>query len=154
MSPSRAQPGTMEDPDQSPKFDGDRRVNGVIAAAMDVPPNSFMPKHGACPLRWAAGTALHQRPYRVLLTAGGWVHMRAGLNLKMNHEFSLAELPVDLAAVLRDYDVDNSGSVSVAELVAGAQLMRQQAKKVRSWQACLHSGQQGLTRPACTRRTS
>jgi hypothetical protein len=49
----------------------------------------------------------------------------------MNHEFHLAELPVDLAAVLRDYDVDGSGSVSVAELVAGAQLMRQQAKKVR-----------------------
>ena len=55
-----------------------------------------------------------------------------GLSLKMNHEFSLSELPLDLAAVLRDYDVDNSGSVSVAELVAGAQLMRQQAKKVRA----------------------
>ena len=59
------------------------------------------------------------------------MHMLAGLSLKMNHEFSLADLPVDLAAVLRDYDVDGSGSVSVAELVAGAQLMRQQAKKVR-----------------------
>ena len=57
--------------------------------------------------------------------------MRAGLALKMNHEFSLSDLPTELAAVLRDYDVDNSGSVSVAELVAGAQLMRQQAKKVR-----------------------
>ena len=65
--------------------------------------------------------------------------MHAGLSLKMNHEFSLAELPLDLAAVLRDYDVDNSGSVSVAELVAGAQLMRQQAKKVRGrWRARLH----------------
>ena len=53
----------------------------------------------------------------------------------MNHEFSLSDLPVELAAVLRDYDVDNSGSVSVAELVAGAQLMRQQAKKVRA-QSC------------------
>ena len=46
------------------------------------------------------------------------------------HEFVLAELPEDLAAVLADYDVDESGTVSVAELVAGAQLMRQQAKKV------------------------
>ena len=62
----------------------------------------------------------------------GWLRMHAGLSIKMNHEFSLSDLPNDLAAVLRDYDVDNSGSVSVAELVAGAQLMRQQAKKVRS----------------------
>jgi hypothetical protein len=58
--------------------------------------------------------------------------MHAGLSLKMNHEFSLSDLPNELSAVLRDYDVDNSGSVSVAELVAGAQLMRQQAKKVRA----------------------
>ena len=61
--------------------------------------------------------------------------MRAGMSFKstLNHEFSLANLPEELAAVLRDYDVDNSGSVSVAELVAGAQLMRQQAKKVRAY---------------------
>ena len=65
-------------------------------------------------------------------TIGAGLKLQAGLALKMNHEFSLAELPPDLAAVLRDYDVDNSGSVSVSELVAGAQLMRQQAKKVRS----------------------
>ena len=42
-----------------------------------------------------------------------------------SHEFILAELPQDLALVLADYDIDNSGTVSVAELVAGAQLMRQ-----------------------------
>ena len=61
-----------------------------------------------------------------------WLRMHAGLSLKMNHEFSLSDLPSELSAVLRDYDVDNSGSVSVAELVGGAQLMRQQAKKVRT----------------------
>ena len=79
----------------------------------------------------AAQSHLLRRAVGTALTSRGWVRMHAGLNLKMNHEFVLAELPVELAAVLGDYDVDNSGSVSVAELVAGAQLMRQQVKKVR-----------------------
>ena len=39
--------------------------------------------------------------------------------------------------MLADYDVDGSGTVSVAELVAGAQLMRQQAKKVCACAAAL-----------------
>ena len=82
----------------------------------------------------------------------GWMRMHAGLSLKMNHEFSLSDLPAELSAVLRDYDVDNSGSVSVAELVAGAQLMRQQAKKVLA-RNCRTRSQTCLSRPdAC--RTS
>ena len=60
--PSRAQPGTMEDPNERPKFDGGRRASGVIAAAIDVPPTSFVPEHGARPLRWAVSTLLGQRP--------------------------------------------------------------------------------------------
>ena len=58
--------------------------------------------------------------------------MCASTALQRNHEFVLSELPSELATVLQDYDVDNSGTVSVVELVAGAQLMRQQAKKVRT----------------------
>ncbi len=78
----------------------------------------------------------------------------AGLALKMNHEFHLSDLPIELAAVLRDYDVDQSGSVSVAELVAGAQLMRQQAKKVRGRAAVCRARSQVVPSSLAQRATN
>ena len=45
------------------------------------------------------------------------------------NEFILSELPADLALVLADFDVDGNGTVSVAELVTAATLMRSQARK-------------------------
>jgi hypothetical protein len=73
-----------------------------------------------------AETAPLTRP-RVLVALGVF----ATTALQRHPEFVLSELPADLAGTLQEYDVDNSGTVSVTELVAGAQLMRQQAKKVR-----------------------
>ena len=46
-----------------------------------------------------------------------------------HHEFALSDLPVDLASVLADYDVNGDGTITVAELAAGAELLRRQTKK-------------------------
>ena len=51
---------------------------------------------------------------------------------KTNHQFQLSEMPQDLGDALREYDVDGDGVVTVAEIAAGAHLLRKQADKVRA----------------------
>ena len=49
----------------------------------------------------------------------------------ISHQFVLADMPQDLCDALKEYDLDGDGAVTVAEIAAGARLLRKQADKVR-----------------------
>jgi hypothetical protein len=69
---------------------------------------------------------------------------------KTNHsQFLLSEMPQDLRDALTEYDVDGDGIVTVAEIAAGAHLLRKQADKVR---AAHLGGGFGVARAACCAR--